>query len=89
MDAGRAALVVGLMLVLVIFINVAIYALVTRNSRTRSQEAEVMRKVLNQAVRPLHNDDRDYNELSQRVSALKQAQALTREDHGKGVPDDE
>ena len=69
MDFSRAFVIVGIALVLVILFNVAIYfGYGRKNSRNEFND---MIKAMKKMRSPWEEEDKDLNELSRRVAALK------------------
>jgi hypothetical protein len=78
-DLGRAALVVGVTLIVVVLINVIIYY--SAAGKRSSQQIDLLRQAARRARNPWEPEDKALEELSRRVAALKKPdQSETEED---------
>lgn len=68
-DLGRAALIVGVTLIVVVLINVIIYY--SASGKRSSQQIDMLRQAARRARNPWEPEDKALEELSRRVAALK------------------
>lgn len=82
MDTNRAILVICITLLLVIGINAVIYVSVTRKKGQNAtmEQIKLLRRAAKRAQDPWQAEDNDLQELSRRVSELKQDQSRDPED---------
>ena len=74
MDTGKAFLVIGLTLILVIGFNAVIYAAATRRRKNSVGEFDLMRKVSKRARDPWAEDNAKLDELAKTLASLKEDQ---------------
>ena len=74
MDTGKAFLIIGLTLILVIGFNVVIYLAATRRGRNSLGEFDLMRKVSKRARDPWMEDNAKLEELAKTLASLKSEQ---------------
>ncbi|HSO26702.1 MAG TPA: hypothetical protein VLS48_01435, partial [Anaerolineales bacterium] len=73
MDAERALLVIGVTLILVLALNFAIVATITRGKKRRNNPntVEMLRRAAKRARSPWEQEDADLAELSRLAALLK------------------
>lgn len=70
MDSQKAFIVIGITLVIVILLNLAIYAAVIRR-KDRVGEVDLIRRAMKRARDPWKNEKADLQALSKRVAELQ------------------
>jgi hypothetical protein len=70
-NGERASLVICLTVVMVIFINLAIFSLLRRGPGSNINQVEMLRRAARRARQPWQEEDDNLKELSRQVAALK------------------
>lgn len=71
MDSEKAMIVIGITLVIVVLLNLALYAAVMRRKK-RVGEVELFRRAISRAQDPWKNEKDDLQALSKQVAELQE-----------------
>jgi nucleoid DNA-binding protein len=83
MDPDKAFLVICITLIVVVGINAAIYATVTRRKQNTVGQFELMRRATKRGRNPWGDENAKLEELSKTVASLKEKQDLDEEDNAR------
>lgn len=82
MDSEKAMIVIGITLVIVVLLNLALYAAVMRRKK-RVGEVELFRRAISRARDPWKNEKDDLQALSKQVAELQEKGQAELEKNGE------
>ena len=71
MDLSKAAMVVGITLLIVILFNLAIFSMFGRKRGNKNETIDILQRAFKTARDPWKGEDNDLQELAERVEGLK------------------
>jgi hypothetical protein len=92
MEVGRALLVVGITLLVVVLVNVGIYLSVMRRGKGQKNstvgQIELLRRASKRARNPWEDEDNRLEELSRKVAGLRRLKRTELDDQPAGNEDE-